>query len=497
MKSTYYIYIITLLSLFFVSCSEELIDGNARGTLTGSVRFESSNEPLENVKISTTPASITVFTNAEGNFEILDNLPLGNFSVRAELKGYVTEYQSITISEFDQKVHIVFEMVTDESLNSPPTVPVLIAPTNLATELTNNVELEWESSDPDGDELLYKLIFTNNKTNDRVVIPNLSTNKILMTDLDFGNTYTWQIVVSDSINDEVFSEAFQFSVRQNPEYRYHLVRQNFGNYYILSTDLDEMITVTPLNRSSWRPKKNNTANKLAFLQTYNGHTHLFTADLNGANPKRISQVPLNGFRSDQLSYDWKSDGSQFIFPSFDKLYRINSNGTGQSQIYQTADGQFISKCVWSNDGSKIAITTNNINGYEAKIILLDAGGNYVQTIFENRQGAVGGLDFDVTGTKLLYTHDASEDQNWQYRQLDTRIYIYNMSDNTHTDLSAISNKPTGSVDMDPVFSPNSSEILFTNTSNDLISQKDVYKIDLNDLNKRALIISDAEMIDYR
>ncbi|HLV52278.1 MAG TPA: hypothetical protein VKY44_10040, partial [Flavobacterium sp.] len=63
--------------------------------------------------------------------------------------------------------------------------------------------------------------------------------------------------------------------------------------------------------------------------------------------------------------------------------------------------------------------------------------------------------------------------------------------------SAISNKPTGSVDMDPVFSPNSSEILFTNTSNDLISQKDVYKIDLNDLNKRALIISDAEMIDYR
>src|SRR5690554_6975052 len=98
--------------------------------------------------------------------------------------------------------------------------------------------------------------------------------------------------------------------------------------------------------------------------------------MNEANTKRISQIPLNVFRSDQLSYDWKSDGSQFIFPSFDKLYRVNSNGTGQTQIYQTTDGQFISKCGWSNDGSKIAIATNNIKGYEAKIILIDDRGNY-------------------------------------------------------------------------------------------------------------------------
>src|SRR5690606_8089755 len=111
MKSIYYI--ITLLSLFFVSCSEELIDGNARGTVTGSVRLESSNEPLENVNISTTSTSLLVFSNAEVNFESLNNLPLGYFSVRAELKGYVTAYQSITICEFDQKMHIVFEMVTD------------------------------------------------------------------------------------------------------------------------------------------------------------------------------------------------------------------------------------------------------------------------------------------------------------------------------------------------------------------------------------------------
>ncbi|MBS7321279.1 MAG: carboxypeptidase-like regulatory domain-containing protein, partial [Myroides sp.] len=127
MKSIYFL-IITFLSLIFISCSEDVIDGNAKGTLTGSVRLEATNEPLANVKITTTPATTTVFTDEKGNFEILGSLPLGDFSVRAELKGYVTEYQAISIMEFEQKVQIVFEMVTDESLNSPPTVPTLIAP---------------------------------------------------------------------------------------------------------------------------------------------------------------------------------------------------------------------------------------------------------------------------------------------------------------------------------------------------------------------------------
>ncbi len=496
MKSIYFL-IITFLSLIFISCSEDVIDGNAKGTLTGSVRLEATNEPLANVKITTTPATTTVFTDEKGNFEILGTLPLGDFSVRAELKGYVTEYQAITISEYEQKVQIVFEMITDESLNSPPTVPVLIAPKNLSTNLVNNVELEWDATDIDKDELLYKLIFINNKTNNRVEIPNIKTKKIAMTHLDFGTTYTWQIIASDSINADVYSEAFQFTVRQNPEYRYHFVSKGLGNYNIMATNLDEVITITPLSNTTWRPRKNNTANKLAYLQTYNGQTHLFTSGLDGQNEKKISQNTINGFKSDQLSYAWKTDGSQFIYPSFDKLYKINSDGTGQTQIYQTADGHFISRCAWSNDGTKIAITTNNLNGYKAKIIILDANGNLLHTIFQGKAGAVGGLDFDSTGTKLLYTHDVSENEDWQYRQLDTRIFMYDFTNNTHKDISFISLKPMGSVDIDPIFSPNSSEIIFTSTSNDMISQKNIYKINLNDDDVRDLIISNAEMIDYK
>lgn len=488
---------ITLFSLLLTGCSEELIDGNARATLTGSVRMEPSNEPLANVKISTTPASITVFSDENGNFEIPENLPLGDFSVRAELKGYISEYQAITIKEFDQKVHVVFEMITDKSLNKPPTKPTLISPKNLSTDLDNAVELEWNSTDPDKDSLTYKLIFTNNRTNKRIELPHINEKKVLMSDLDFGTTYTWQIAASDSVNSEVLSEAFHFTVRQNPAYRYHFVRKSNGNYNVMATNLEEVINITGLSKQAWRPRKNNVANKLAYLQTYNGQTHLFTTDLDGYNERKISQIPINGFGNEQLGYAWKADGSQFIFPSFDKLYRINSNGTGQSLLYTTSDGHFISQCVWSNDGTKIALVSNDINGYQAKIIVLDGQGGYLQTVIQNVPGAVGGLDFDITGARLLYTHDISGNQNAQYRQLDTRIFMYSFADNSHVDVSSRSQKQIGTIDIDPMFSPDNGAIIFTSTSNDMRSQRDVYSINLNEDNSRTLLIENAEMVDLQ
>jgi hypothetical protein len=54
-------------------------------------------------------------------------------------------------------------------------------------------------------------------------------------------------------------------------------------------------------------------------------------------------------------YSWNTSGSQIIYPYFDKLYRINNDGSGLTKIYQTSNGKFISECDWSNDGAKIAL----------------------------------------------------------------------------------------------------------------------------------------------
>ncbi len=196
-------YIFSILSLFILSCSEDLLDGTEQGTLRGSVRLELSNEPLANVKITTTPSTLTVYTDEEGNFEILNSLPLGDYSVKAELSGYVTEIESVTISQLDQTVSIVFEMVTDETLNQPPTTPVLISPENLATNLPNEVLLKWSSSDVDQDTLTYRVLVTNNTTNEQQEFEELEEDTLLLEELQFGTTYTWQVIVSDGINEEV------------------------------------------------------------------------------------------------------------------------------------------------------------------------------------------------------------------------------------------------------------------------------------------------------
>lgn len=494
MKRFFYLYIIFA---FFAGCTEDNYDGHDRGTIWGNVRMALTNEPLENVKITTTPSTRTVYSTEDGRFEILESIPMGDYTVKAELSGYVTEVKAVTIKQLDQIVTIDFEMVTDESLNQPPSIPQLLSPENMATGLPNDVLLKWESTDPDQDTLTYDVRISNNTTNTELEFTELVNDTLQLNDLHFGTTYTWQVGVSDGINEMVYSQSSQFTIRENPEYRYHFVRLKEGNFVIYASNLEETFAITAPAQSSWRPHKNNTANKLAFLQTLAGQIQLVTSDLNGENQKTISQVPITGFRSQYLDFDWNQAGNQILFPSLDKLYRVNHDGTGQTQIYQTADGSFITKVSWSYDGSKIALVTNDNSGYNAKIIIIDSQGNFIDTIFENEQGAVGGLDWNITGDKLLYTHDVSGFQNWEYRQLDTHIFIYDFNDGSSLDISLESEKPDGTLDLDPQFAPNDAGILFTNTSNDLISVKNVYFIDLNEPEDRELVIENAEMPDFR
>lgn len=357
--------------------------------------------------------------------------------------------------------------------------------------------LQWSSSDPDNDTLTYRVLLSDNLSNIQTQFEDLVYDTLTLNNLNFGATYTWQVVASDGINDEVFSESSQFTIRQNPEYRYHYVQIENGNYLIKSTNLDETINITNSAYSSWRPHKNNVANKIAFLQTIAGQTHLMSTDLNGENKKQISQVPLNGFRSNYLDFAWHKDGSKLIFPSFDILYMVNNDGTGQNLIYQTPNGHFITKCAWSYDGSKIAIVTNDIYGYQAKIHILSSAGNHIETIFENQNGAVGGLDWNITGDKLLFTHDVSGYQDNEYRQLDTRIFIYNFNNSSVEDFSDLSEKPIGTIDIDPKFTPDDSGIIFTNTSNDLISIHSIYMINFDHPETRELILFNAQMPDYK
>ncbi len=113
------------------------------------------------------------------------------------------------------------------------------------------------------------------------------------------------------------------------------------------------------------------------------------------------------------------------------------------------------------------------------------------------KGAVGGVNISVDNKLLLYSYDVSEFEDTSYRQLDTNIFVYNFATATSSNISV--EKPLGSLDLDPRFSPNESEIIFVNTSNDGVSAKSVYKIDLEYVisdDERTFLFSNATMPDW-
>ena len=237
---------------------------------------------------------------------------------------------------------------------------------------------------------------------------------------------------------------------------------------------------------------------IAFLRTEGGNSHIFTSKPDGTEVFKVTGIPVAGFNNTELDFAWSTNGEKFIYPNFNKLYKINKDGSGQELLYTTTDGSLISECDWSYDGSKIALKTNDLHGYNSKIIVIDMLGNILKTVLSDENGASGGLNFSVDGNYLVYCHDVSGYQDDHYRQLDSHIFLYNLTTNTARDLSVESEKENGTNDLDPRLSPNNSQIIFTNTSNDGISVKNIMVISISSdtESERASLFSNGEMPDW-
>ncbi len=502
MKTLYKITVFFLLILLFNSCSEDLVDKVTTATITGKVVKKGTNTPLSNVKIYTSPTTQTVFSGTDGAF-VLENIPLGDYSVKAELTGYLATFQGVNLNS-ENAVSVVFEMSDDNSLNSPPSIPDLLTPTDNSDNQPTSVTLTWSCTDPDesdADKLKFKLIVKNSLNNTVFEKSDIKTQSYGLENLVFGVTYFWQIIASDTVNPDVYSAVKQFKVTDTPNNRFHFVKKSGSNYYIVSSnESGQNFQFTSNSVNSWRPKLNNDASLIAFLRTVSGATHIFTAKKDGSNVNQVTSTQsVLGYNNENLDFCWNTNGSEILYPAFNKLYRINKDGSGLTLIYTTEDGNFISECDWSNDGSKVALKTNDINGYNAKIFLIDPLGNVIKTILSGQLGAAGGLNFSIDGNRLLYTRDVSGYENTNQRQLDSRIFVYNLTTDAELDLSNGSEKPLGTNDFDPRFSPNDAEVIFMNTSNDGISQKNIYKItfDATDTEyHRTELFLDAEMPDW-
>jgi hypothetical protein len=480
------------------ACSEDPVEEEnvSTGRLTGIVVEEGTNIPLENVKISTNPASSTVFTDETGNF-VIEEILVEQYSVQAELDGYLAAFESAEINN-GITTNVVFELRVETASNLPPTTPVLIAPADNSTNVPLETELIWSSSDPEEDDITYTIELRNDLDDEVLSFETVNDTTLALTgsSLRFGLKYFWQVAAKDDVNEEIIqSQVSAFQTTDSPANRFIFVRKIEDRNIIFSANEDgEELQLTDSNDNSFRPRRNVAANRIAYLSNNGAQTHIFTMKLDGSDKQQItSAVPVNGFKLEELDFSWTANGGRLIYANFDKLYAINSDGTGLEELYQTSDGSFISEVVINESEDLLVLKTNDVNGYNVSIFTIDLAGNLIDDVLSGVTGAAGGLDISVENDLILYWYDVSGFEVANYRQLDSRIFIYDRSIGETTDIS--SGKPDGTNDYDCRFSPNEAQVILTNTSNDGISVKNVVLID-SEGGGRQDLFENAEMPDF-
>ncbi len=315
--------------------------------------------------------------------------------------------------------------------------------------------------------------------------------------LILGAQYFWQVSANDGINDPVLSPVGTFEVISAPiDNRFLFVRTINGNNVIFSADEDgDEFQLTSQNMNSYRPRRNVAAKKIAYLQSNGAQVDIYTMNRDGTDKVKVtSSVKPNGFNLNEINFSWPPTSNKIYFPQLDKLYRINSSGQALQLVYQTPDGSLISEVDVSENANIIALKTNDLDGYSISIFTIDFNGNILDSILTGVPGAASGLNLSVTNQKVLYGYDVSGFESSNYRRLDSRLFVYDLIDTTTIDIS--DNKPNGTNDLEPIFSPNEAFVIFTNTSNDGISQKDIYRLEVEEGNTREMLFSDSFMPDW-
>lgn len=491
-----YKYSLGLLLLMLLACSEDQIEGVQTGTIEGVVVINGSNEVLVDVKISTSPSTSTVFTDVDGRFTIAD-VPEGSYSVQADKDEYQSGFEAANVLK-DITIELVFEMMLDVTDNTAPTRPALLSPANNTTELPLSVGFEWDATDVDeADVLKYTLSITNDLDDTVILVSDIEETTYTVTDLNYGTKYFWQISVDDGTNDAVFSEVFNFKTTTKPTLDYLYVRKVGDNNVIVAANLGgTSLQLTPSSNNSWRPRKNSVTNKIAFLRSVGGEIHIFSMNEDGSGEKQVTNSQaINGFNFNEIDFTWSPEGNYLLYPVFDKVYKINNDGSGLSLFYQTTNGNFVSDVAWSKFNNIVAVKTNNSQGYNVEILTLDDSGVFIENILSGQAGGAGGLDLNIDGTKLLYYYDISGSELPNYSLQDARIFIYDIPGQTTNALDT--GVLSGFNNIDTRFSPNENEIIFTERGRSANASSAVLSHDyiLNEPNS-ALLFENASMPDW-
>ena len=477
--------------VLFFGCKEDQIVPVALGDLVGQVVLKENNQPVEGAEVTTNPPTSSLLTDAFGNFSLID-IPSGTYNVRIEKDNLSTRLESVSVIA-NQTTDATFALEPDSINNSAPNRPILLFPED-GQEISISEEFRWFASDPDQDELTYDLLIFNADQSETIELTtNSEDSSFIVDELNFGRSYFWQVIASDG-SLTTFSEVLPFQIQDIPDFRFSFVKEVENRLQVFTGNPDEEeYQLTDCPKNAWRPRLSPLRDRMAFLANVGIETHLFTVDRNGNDMQQVTSLPVTGFDNNELDFSWSPDGAQFIYMNQNRLYKINRDGTGLTEIAQAAIGWTFVECDWSAQTQNIVVRIVGTQPHNSQIYTIDQMGNFINLVQGDVPGSTTGGAFSIAGDEVVFSQDVSGFQNPDGRQLDAQIFIRNVNTQELIDLSE--EKPAGTNDLDPRYSPDGAFIIFTNSNNDGISPKSIYKMNL-DGTDRELLFENAQMPDW-
>ena len=493
-KNILIIVFISILILFLYSCKEDTITPEMIGNISGVVVDADDGTPIFGASVTTTPPTNALVTDSSGKFEFLE-ITAGNYAIGVTKNDYVKNTVSVQVKDGETTSPTI--LLTKSVLNNnPPDKPSNPVPENNAINQSITLVLAWSASDPDdGDTLTYDVFLYESGNPVQTMIAEDITDTTVSTDnLLYNTTYFWQVIVKDG-KASTNGNTWSFTTIPPPDNPYLYASNSNGNYDIYSFSMTPNSTIRLTNSSyrDWWPRLNPNKSKIGFVSNRQVNPQIFTMSTDGSNIFKVTTIPIAGYNNNGIGFCWSPDGGQLLYGNYNKLYKIDQFGANLTQIATAPAGRNFRETDWSAVNNKIVVLTIGENSYDSEIYLMNSDGSNMTLFFSNLPGNMEYPTFSIDGNSIMFTRDISRNESTDGRQLNAHIFIMSINGTDTTDISV--NKPDGTNDLEPRFSPDGSQIIFTNSSNVLGSESDVWIMDLNG-NIRTKLLENAIMPEW-
>jgi len=485
------------LLLLLFSCSDDTVSPITTGVIKGQVLDAVNNQKLKESSITTSPATSAILTDDNGNF-MFRALDEGKYTISATKSGYKKGIVSVNVIAGDT-AQAVLQLDREENTNTVPDKPANPEPAVGASGQPISLLLKWSASDPNpNDTLMFDVYLYPANGQPEVVLADSYIDSVEVSGLLYATTYYWQVVVKDNNGGVTNGDVWRFTTESFPDNPLVFASNRQGTYDIYSADFDTLdYHVVQLNSDQsrdWWPRLNPDRSKIAFISDRTVEPQIYTMNRDGTGILRVTDVPVTGYHNYGIGFGWSPDGTRFLYSHYEKLYRIDANGTNLTQIAIAPAGRNFREVAYSPLGNKIAALAIGSWFYDSEIYLMDADGGNMTLLVDNWPGAIESPSFSPDGNWVVFSHDISGYEVSSGRQLNTHVFLMKTDGSDTVDVSA--NKPAGTNDTMPRYSPDGTKIIFCNTSNDGSHPQEIWMMDLNGEN-RTRIISNGTMPDWQ